>query len=136
LGTRSSSKKHLNHLRALPAAEPVTDTGKVRWLWAEIQAALASGKTLREVWEAMQLDGLKIPYPQFRVYVSRLKARELKARELAAPIIHQSTPEVGSPSNPQSEAVDPFRNIKKQRHEKEQNGFDFDPFSITKDLVG
>ncbi len=136
MGTRSSEKKHLNHLRALPAAEPVTDTGKVTWLWAEIQAALASGKTLREVWEAMQLDGLKIPYPQFRVYVSRLKARELKSRELAAPVVDHSTPEVGSTSNPQSEAVDPFRNIKKQRHEKEQNGFDFDPFSITKDLVG
>ncbi len=136
MGTRSSEKKHLNHLRALPAAEPVTDTGKVTWLWAEIQAALASGKTLREVWEATQLDGLKIPYPQFRVYVSRLKARELKARESAAPVVYHSTPEAGSPPNPPPEAVDPFKNIKKQRHEKEQNGFDFDPFSITKDLVG
>jgi hypothetical protein len=130
----SSEKKH--HIRALPAAEPLTDTGKVRWLWAEIQAALASGKTLREVWEAMQLDGLRIPYPQFRVYVSRLKATEMKASKLAAPIVHNSTPEVGSSANPPSQTVDPFKNIKNQRRDKQKNGFDFDPFSITKDLVG
>src|SRR5579864_1313557 len=30
---------------------------------------------LREVWEAAKLDGLAIPYPQFRVYVSRLRRR-------------------------------------------------------------
>src|SRR5580693_778913 len=33
---------------------------------------------LREVWEAAKLDGLEIPYPQFRVYVARLRRRRQK----------------------------------------------------------
>jgi hypothetical protein len=31
------------------------------WIWPEIEAALATGKKLREVWEAAHDDGLAIP---------------------------------------------------------------------------
>jgi hypothetical protein len=43
------TKSDLVHLRSLPSAEPATSTGRVAWIWPEIEAALATGKKLREV---------------------------------------------------------------------------------------
>jgi hypothetical protein len=63
-------KDNLVHLRSLSTAQPGTRMGQVTWAWQEIEAALASGMSSKEVWEAAKLDGLEIPYPQFRVYVS------------------------------------------------------------------
>jgi len=31
---------------------------------------------------------------------------------------------------------DPFHNLREQRERKKQSGFEFDPFSINKDLIG
>lgn len=70
------TKSGLVHLRSLPSVEPATSTGRVAWIWPEIEAALATGKKLREVWAAACADGFEIPYPQFRVYVSRLRRRQ------------------------------------------------------------
>jgi hypothetical protein len=134
---KRKTKSDLVHLRSLPAAEPATSTGRVVWVWPEIQAGLSTGKKLREVWEAAQLDGLQIPYPQFRVYVSRLRMRE-KARELAktacqpppTPARHQAS------LVPEEAPRDPFNNLREQRQKKQQSGFEFDPFSNQKDLVG
>jgi hypothetical protein len=72
---KRKTKAGLLHLRSLPAAEPATGTGRVAWIWPEIEASLSTGKKLREVWEAAFADGLNIPYPQFRVYVSRIRSR-------------------------------------------------------------
>jgi hypothetical protein len=69
------TKLDLVHLRSLPSAEPASRTGRVAWIWPEIEAALATGKKLREVWVAACADGFEILYPQFRVYVSRLRRR-------------------------------------------------------------
>jgi hypothetical protein len=131
------TKTDLVHLRSLPAAEPATSTGRVAWVWPEIQAGLSTGKKLREVWEAAQLDGLRIPYPQFRVYVSRLRLRE-KARELAGTACQPPPASVLSETSPalQEASRDPFNNLREQRQKKQQTGFEFDPFSNQKDLVG
>src|SRR5271157_132737 len=74
--SRKRTKSDLVHLRTLPNVEPATSTGRVAWIWPEIEAALATGKKLREVFDAACADGLDIPYPQFRVYVSRLRSRQ------------------------------------------------------------
>ena len=136
-GPRRRSKSDLVHLRSLSGAEPRTSTGRVAWVWPEIQAGLATGKRLREVWEAARLDGLDIPYPQFRVYVSRLRMRE-KAREMAkaarrtlpAPTQDQVA------AAPQDAPASPFSNLLEQRQKKQQTGFEFNPFSNPQDLVG
>jgi hypothetical protein len=73
--SRKRTKADLVHLHILPSVEPATSTGRVAWIWPEIQGALSTGKKLREVWEAARADGFDIPYPQFRVYVSRLRQR-------------------------------------------------------------
>lgn len=60
---RKRTKSDLSHLRALPGVEPASGTGRVAWIWPEIEASLATGKKLREVWDAARADGLEIPYP-------------------------------------------------------------------------
>jgi hypothetical protein len=88
---------------------------------------------LREVWEAAKLDGLEIPYPQFRVYVSRLRRR----RQRPSTSVPQPPPATidrtrGLPASP----PDPFNNLREQREKKEQSGFEYNPFSIDKNLIG
>lgn len=133
VSAQRKTKTDLIHLRSLPAAEPATSTGLVAWVWPEIQAGLATGKKLREIWEAAQLDGLHIPYPQFRVYVSRLRMRE-KARELARTA--RQPPPAPVLNAPQEASRDPFNNLREQRQKGQQSGFDYNPFSNQKDLVG
>jgi hypothetical protein len=107
--------------------------GKVIAAWNEIEAGLAQGMKLREVWEAARLDGLEIPYPQFRVYVSRFRRR----RERSKATKTQSPP--ASTANPNdvlpATTLDPFRNLREEREKGKQSGFEYDPFSINKKLI-
>jgi hypothetical protein len=106
--------------------------GQVMWAWNEISAALAGGMTLSEVWKAATLDGIEIPYPQFRVYVSRMRRRRQTSNAGPIPrpqIIEGQAGVEGAPS------PDPFKNLREQREKKKQSGFEFDPFSDDKDLI-
>jgi hypothetical protein len=132
---RRKTKSALIHLRTLPDVEPATSTGRVAWIWPEIEAALATGKKLREVFDAARADGLDIPYPQFRVYVSRLRNRRLKQVLNSEP---QPRTAVNPPAIPTAEPPvlsDPFRNLRDQREKKQAAGFNYDPFSIQKQLI-
>ena len=98
--------------------------------------SLATGKKLREVWEAARADGLEIPYPQFRVYVSRIRMRQSRQHRSEtkttphAAVCPNAEPQPESPVPP-----DPFRNVREQREKKQSDGFSFDPFSIQKQLI-
>jgi hypothetical protein len=134
--SRKRTKSDLLHLRTLPSAEPATSTGRVAWIWPEIEAALGTGKKLREVWDAARADGFDIPYPQFRVYVSRLRNRLRNRTPAPTPqpdSSKQSAITSASGSSPASS--DPFRNLREQREKKQSTGFDYDPFSIQKQLI-
>ena len=132
---RRKTRSDLVHLRSLLTVQPATNTGQVTAAWGEIEAGLARGMKLREVWEAAKLDGLEIPYPQFRVYVSRLRRR----RQRSSTLRHRNrrpqlvNDERGLPAPP---PPDPFNNLREQREKKEQSGFEYDPFSINKNLIG
>jgi hypothetical protein len=130
---RRKTRTDLVHLRSLLSVEPATSTGRVAAAWGEIEAGLARGLKLREVWDAAKVAGLEIPYPQFRVYVSRLRRR--RQRLAAAP----KPPHVLANGERGPVALlppDPFHNLREQRERKKQSGFEFDPFSINKDLIG
>jgi hypothetical protein len=126
-------KADLLHLRSLPAAEPATSTGRVAWIWPEVEASLSTGKKLREVWEAACADGLEISYPQFRVYVSRIRRRRVRQVQPSEPhaAVGPTTAPIPAPSVP----TDPFRNLREQRQKKQSAGFEYDPFSIQKPLI-
>src|SRR6202050_2263362 len=110
---RRKTSSDLVHLRSLLTVQPATNTGQVTAAWGEIEAGLARGMKLREVWEAAKLDGLEIPYPQFRVYVSRLRRRRQQPLKPAMPPPH-ALKDAGVPliSQPQP---DPFSNLREQR---------------------
>src|ERR1700730_9291981 len=117
---RRKTSSDLVHLRSLLTVQPATNTGQVTAAWGEIEAGLARGMKLREVWEAAKLDGLEIPYPQFRVYISRLRRRRQRPSTPAPQLPHALTNgERGLPAPPS----DPFNNLREQRERKEQSGF-------------
>jgi hypothetical protein len=128
---RRRARSDLVHLRSLLSVLPATATGQVTAAWGEIETGLARGMKLREVWEAAKLDGLEIPYPPFRAYVSRLRRRQRRSSTPQLPPaltnVEQSLP------NP---PPDPFRNLREQREKKKQSVFEYDPFSINKNLIG
>lgn len=130
---RRKTTSDLVHLRSLLSVQPATSTGQVTAAWGEIEAGLARGMKLREVWEAAKLDGLEIPYPQFRVYVSRLRRRRQRPYTSAS----QPPPELtkGERAVAVLSLPDPFRNLREQREKKKQSAFEFDPFSINKSLI-
>jgi hypothetical protein len=131
---RRKTKSDLVHLRSLLAEQPATSTGLVTWAWREIEAGLARGMKLREVWEAAKLDGLEIPYPQFRVYVSRLRRR----RQGSSTVSIQPPTTLGGRETGVSPAPspDPFSNLREQREKKQEFGYEYDPFSTDKNLIG
>ena len=130
---RRKSRSDLVHLRSLPSTQPATKTGQVIWAWAEIEAGLAAGMKLKEVWAAASRDGIEMSYAQFRVCVSRLRRRLHRAPPSAPEQPPQQTnADNGSPDPSRS---DPFRNLREQREKKQQSGFEYDPFSINKNFI-
>src|SRR5580658_1472604 len=129
---RRKASPDLIHLRSLLSVLPATNAGKVISAWEEIEAGLARGMKLREVWEAAKLDGLAIPYPQFRVYVSRLRRRQQRLTSAPQPTPALTIVDRGLPDQP---PPDPCRNLREQREKKKDAGFDYDPFSINKNLI-
>lgn len=129
---RRKSRSDLVHLRSLPSTQPATKIGQVTWAWEEIEAGLAAGMKLKEVWEAARKDGLDTSYAQFRVYISRLRRRRQRstARQQPPPGVAN-----GEPGLPASPPPDPFNNLREQREKKKQAGFEYDPFSINKNLI-
>jgi len=128
---RRKSRSDLVNLRSLPSTQPATKIGQVTWAWAEIEAGLAAGMKLKEVWEAADRDGIEMSYAQFRVCVSR------RRRHRASPSVPEQPPpqtrtDNGPPDSPRS---DPFRNLREQREKKQQSGFEYDPFSINKNFI-
>ncbi len=130
---RRRSRSDLANLRSLPSAQPGTSTGQVTAVWKEIEAGLARGMKLREVWEAAKLDGLEIPYPQFRVYTSRLRRR----RSRPSALVLQPQPALTNRGHEVAASLpsDPFANLREQREKKKQSVFEYDPFSINKNLI-
>lgn len=107
-------------------------------MWPEIRQALATGKTVREIWQAARLDGIDIAYPQFRVYVSRVRRRE-QASNGALP---QQHPQTLSPAPAEDGAAvrtetptDALYNVRVQLEKKRQSQFEYNPFPDPKDSI-
>ena len=130
---RRKTRSDLVHLRSLPLTQPATKIGQVTWAWAEIEASLAAGMKLKEVWEAAGRDGLDMSYGQFRVCISRLRRRRQKpSQPLPEQPPPQTSEENASPAPPSS---DPFRNLREQREKAKLSRFEYDPSAIREDLI-
>lgn len=105
-------------------------------MWPEIQTGLATGKTVKEIWQAAQKDGLDIPYPQFRVYVSRLRRRERTQNVRAEPPkpVTAEPVQYKPPANPER-PIDPLYNIRVQLEKKRNFHFEYNPFPDPNDDI-
>ena len=129
-------KSDLVNVRSLSAREPATSTGKVMWIWPEIKESLAAGKKLREVWEAVHADGLAIPYPQFRVYVSRVRSRKVRQPPTESAMKPRAKVDASAESQHESHfPADPYHNLHDQRKKKQLDGFTYDPFPNKNQLI-
>jgi hypothetical protein len=82
------TKSTLTHLNALPGSAPRTKSGQIVWAWPQIQASLDSGRTMHEIWEALQIDGIEMSYGQFRTYIWRIRKRGIPTIPEAA--VHEA----------------------------------------------
>ena len=124
------------HLKALPDAMPRTKIGQIVWAWPEIQAGRASGRSMHEIWEALQLDGIEMSYGQFRTYVCRI-------RKKGVPTVVSATASVmGTSSVPSARSVpgrevtpppqstserDPLANLRESERKREREVFNYRP---------
>ena len=135
----------LDGLRKLSAEKPTTKMGQVRWAWREIRAALAVGHTLQFVHQRLNDVGIEIGYRTLSLYIGRLEREQalgrLEATAAATPAKNAAMP---GPAKSQRESVgseagysadDPFSNIRRERDKKKSAGFEYDAFSMNKNLL-
>lgn len=127
---------NLRHLQRLVELPPESASGRIGAAWALIRANLATGKKLGEVYAAAEQDRLGVTYAQFKVYVHRLRKRDLHgevapfvdyARRVSVCRAEPSTSAPAMDAQPLSKGqYDPLRNVREQHGRK--SGFDYDPF--------
>ena len=109
--TKSSPYFYRQTLEKLAEEPPTTKTALLRSLLPQIQVALRSGKTLKQVWQRLSEDGLDISCETFCRLVRRARA---KPRPSAAPsgesVEARATSIQATEGN---DARDPFENLKR-----------------------
>jgi len=76
-----STQKHYRRcLERLAADPPKRRAALIRTLLPEIEAAVASGQNLKDIWEALQTEGLEVSYHTFYMVVWRARKKPTAAR--------------------------------------------------------
>ncbi len=115
----STPNRFRHALEKLAAEPPSTKTALMRSLLSEIEAALASGKTWKQVWQCLADDGLDISYETFRKVLQRVRK---KVRISAAPSgKSRELPDLRPQETAHGVARDPLENLK--RLEENRPGF-------------
>jgi hypothetical protein len=84
----STPNRFRHTLEKLAAEPPNTKTALIQSLLFEIEAALASGKTWKQVWQCLADDGLDISYQTFRKVLQRV--RKKRCRKCVATSWHRT----------------------------------------------
>ncbi len=71
----STQKDYRRCLEQLAAAPPKRTAALVRSLLPGIEAALNSGQGLKDIWEALETEGLQVSYHTFQMAVWRAKRK-------------------------------------------------------------
>ncbi len=71
----STQKDYRRCLEQLAAAPPKRKAALIRSLLPGIEAALISGQTLKDIWEALETEGLQVSYHTFHMAVWRAKRK-------------------------------------------------------------
>ena len=128
----STPNRFRQALEKLAAEPPSTKTALMRSLLPEIEAALASGKTWKQVWQCLADDGLGISYETFRKVLQRVR----KKARISAPRSGKSLDLPGAYSQETVDGVarDPLVNLK--RLDENRPGFHWRATPRLKDSDG
>ena len=123
------------HVASLPCRWPARKAAQIRWVWPQIQEALAAGHTIADVRRELALDGLEISYSKLRTYVARLRKSE-SGQEISSGVFAVPPPEreetatsrSGQPSRTRARAgaatYDPLANLRDRLVRRP--GFEYD----------
>ena len=117
-----STQKHYRRcLERLAADPPKRRAALIRTLLPEIEAAVASGQNLKDIWEALQSEGLEVCYHTFYLVVWRARKKPTAASSRGK---QEESPTAEGSKGTKVGAVeerDPFANLK--RLEENRPGF-------------
>jgi hypothetical protein len=108
-----STQKHYRRcLERLAADPPKRRVALIRTLLAEIEAAVTSGQNLKDIWEALQTEGLDVSYHTFYMVVWRARKKPTVASKRGK---QEESPTAEGSKETKVGAVedrDPFANLK------------------------
>jgi hypothetical protein len=108
---KSSPYFYRQTLEKLAEEPPTTKTALLRSLLPQIEVALRSGKTLKQIWQRLSEDGLDISCNTFCRLVRRVRA---KPRPSATPSGESvKAPATSIQATEGNDARDPFENLKR-----------------------
>src|SRR5882724_10333408 len=127
----SMANRYRETLEKLAGEPPATKSALIRSLLPEIEAALASGKTCKQLWERLVLEGLDVSYPTFHTIVRRARK---KSKQTAPQGRRKSVlPNPDSLSDRGEIGHDPLANLR--RADESRAGFRFRGTESLKELV-
>jgi len=117
----STQNDYQRCLERLAIAQPKRKAALVRSLLPGIEAALTSGQTLKDIWQALETEGLPVSYHTFHMVVWRSRRKRATAE---ASEKQEKASDAGGPvveGKKSVEARDPLANLK--RLEENRPGF-------------
>jgi len=117
----STQKDYRRCLEQLAATPPKRKAALVRSLLPGIEAALTSGQTLKEIWQALQTEGLKLSYHTFHMAVWRAKRKRTAPNGWGKQDKRSESQGLGEAGVEAVEERDPLANLK--RLEENRPGF-------------
>jgi hypothetical protein len=117
----STQKDYRRCLEQLAAAPPKRKAALIRSLLPGIEAALTSGQNLKDIWEALESEGLHVSYHTFQMVVWRARRKPTATSSWRK---QDKTPEpqgLGQAGVEEVEERDPLANLK--RLEENRPGF-------------
>jgi hypothetical protein len=117
--TKSSPHFYRQILEKLAEEPPTTKTALLRFLLPQIQVALRSGKTLKQVWQRLSEDGLDMSCETFCRLVRRARAKPGASAAPSGKSVEE--PAASAQAAEGNVAHDPFANLK--RLEANRPGF-------------
>ena len=108
-----STQKHYRRcLERLAADPPKRRVALIRTLLPEIEAAVTSGQNLKDIWEALQSEGLEVSYHTFYMVVWRARKKPTAASSRGKQSKPSETQALAKKQVETVEERDPLANLK------------------------
>jgi hypothetical protein len=117
----STQNDYQRCLQKLATAPPKGKAALVRSLLPGIEAALTSGQTLKDIWQALETEGLQVSYHTFQMAVWRARRKRTAHSSWEKQETTSGAPGRGEEGMKATEGRDPLANLR--RLEENRPGF-------------